>query len=164
MRQLQIPVSIPGKNPFVAPAPALVVQPESIPALADKEHPSWGHRLKVFPPRVPLITLNAFAFPVKDTIVEKIFTALGGTALVERGGGKYASGSSRCLAMFFNGQHTSSNHVQVIYDSYTDTCEVTFSKFSFDHCQFQCVHQLCENVPFSLLPTLFADVTGLQFA
>jgi hypothetical protein len=161
MGQLQIPVSIPGsKKPFKAPAP--VVQPESLPApVGGGSHSSFN--LKVFPPRVPCITLNAFAFPVKDTVVEKIFNALGGKSLVEKAGGKYASGSFSSLSVFFRSEFTSANHVQVSYNSYTDTCTVTFSKFSLDRCQLLEVQQQCENVPFSLLPTMFADATGLQF-
>ena len=110
--------------------------------------------------RVPCISLNAFAFPVKDTVVEKIFKALGGQSLL-KSGAKYAHSSFNSLSMFFHGDNTRANYVCVI--CHNNICTVDFHRFDFNRCAHLEVVQRCENVPFQNLPALFSDVTGLQF-
>lgn len=108
--------------------------------------------------RVPCISLNAFAFPVKDTVVEKIFNALGGHALVRRAGGKYASGSFNSLSMFYYGGNYTTNHVFVA--CHNGLCAVEFRKFSGP--RFELVGSY-DHIQLSSLSALFSDVTGLQF-
>ena len=111
----------------------------------------------VHPPRIPCATLNAFAFPVKDTVVEKIFSALGGQAVVVAGRVKYAHSSSKSLSVHFVGHGTPANYVFV--SCYNGICSVEFRQISGSQ---NSVVQQIENVLLSDLPALFSSVSGIQ--
>jgi len=160
MSQLQIPISVspikaPPVLPFMPAAPAPPVNPMAV------SESYKNIKYDKYPPRVPCISLNAFAFPVKGTVVEKIFEALGGQNLVKRNGGRYAAGVFNSLAIHFEPVYGRANYVAVsCHDN--ATCCVEYYQMDSTGCKVEKVMAKFQAIPFAGLSENFTDFTGID--